>query len=63
MESLIRDIRYGVRTLVKTPGFSLIAIMVMALGIGSTVALFTVVHSVLLKPLPLPSIDRLVRAY
>lgn len=63
MESLLRDIRYGIRTLAKTPGFSLTAIIVMALGIGSTVALFTVVHSVLLKPLPLPNIDRLVRVY
>lgn len=63
MSSLLRDLRYGIRTLSRTPGFSGIAILVMALGIGSTIALFTVVHSVLLKPLPLPGIDRLVRAY
>lgn len=63
METILRDVRYGIRTLARTPGFSLIAIVVMALGIGSTIALFTVVHSVLLKPLPLPGIDRLVRAY
>jgi putative ABC transport system permease protein len=63
MESLIRDLRYGIRTLARTPGFSLIAIIVMALGIGSTIALFTVVDSVLLKSLPLPAADRLVRAF
>ncbi|MFZ0662046.1 MAG: ABC transporter permease [Acidobacteriaceae bacterium] len=63
MESLLRDFRYGIRTLGRTPGFSFLVILVMALGIGSTVALFTVVHSVLLKPLPLPGVDRLVRVY
>jgi predicted permease len=63
MESLLRDLRYGIRTLAHTPGFSLIAILVMALGIGSTIALFTVVNSVLLEPLPLPGADRLVRAF
>jgi putative ABC transport system permease protein len=63
LDSLIRDFRYGIRTLARTPGFSLLAIFVMALGIGSTVALFTVVHSVLLKPLPLPDADRLVMLY
>lgn len=63
MESLLRDLRYGTRTLARTPGFSFIVVLVMALGIGATIALFTVVHSVLLKPLPLPGIDRLVRVY
>ena len=63
MESLLRDLRYGTRTLARTPGFSAIVILVMALGIGSTIALFTVVNSVLLKPLPLPAVDRLVRAF
>ncbi|MBV8632818.1 MAG: ABC transporter permease [Silvibacterium sp.] len=60
---LLRDLRYGIRTLARTPGFSLIAILVMALGIGATAALFTVVDSVLLKPLPLPDVDRLVMIY
>ncbi len=62
-DSLFRDFRYGIRTLARTPGFSLIAILVMALGIGATAALFTVVHSVLQKPLPLPDGDHLVMVY
>ena len=63
MESLLRDVRHGARALARTPGFSVIVIVVMALGIGATVALFTIVHSVLLKPLPLPGADHLVNAY
>jgi predicted permease len=62
-DSLIRDFRCGIRTLARTPGFSLVAIVVMALGIGASAALFTVVHSVLIKPLPLPDVDRLVAIY
>jgi putative ABC transport system permease protein len=60
---LLRDIRYGIRTLTRTPGFAAIAIVVMALGIGANVALFTVVRSVLLKPLPYRDPDRLVSIY
>jgi predicted permease len=63
MDLLIRDLRYTIRNLARTPGFSIIVILVMALGIGATAALFTVVHSVLLKPLPLPDDNRLVMAY
>ncbi len=63
LESLLRDIRYSVRTLVRTPGFALIAILVMALGIGANVALFTIVHSVLLKPLPFQNPARLIAVY
>ena len=63
LESLLRDVRYGVRTLRRTPGFAAIAILVMALGIGANVALFTVVRSVLLKPLPFNDPDRLVMVY
>jgi putative ABC transport system permease protein len=63
LEALVRDVRYSVRTLVRAPGFSIAAIVVMALGIGATVALFTVVHSVLLKPLPFQDPDRLMMLY
>jgi predicted permease len=62
-ENLTRDLRYTVRTLARTPGFTLTAILVMALGIGATTALFTVVRSVLLNPLPYPQSSRLVSLY
>ena len=63
LESLARDLRFSSRTLRRTPGFTVIAIVVMALGIGANVALFTVVRGVLLKPLPFQDPDRLVMLY
>src|SRR5260370_3647742 len=63
LESLARDLRFSLRTLRRTPGFTVIAILVMALGIGANVALFTVVRGVLLKPLPFHDPDRLVMLY
>jgi predicted permease len=63
LESLARDLRLSLRTLRRTPGFTVIAILVMALGIGANVALFTVVRSVLLKPLPFDDPDHLVMLY
>src|ERR1700761_2155065 len=60
LESLARDLRFSLRTLGRTPGFTVIAILVMALGIGANVALFTVVRGVLLRPLPFNDPDRLV---
>jgi predicted permease len=63
LENLVRDLRIGVRTLFRSPGFSLIAILVMALCIGATTSLFTVVRSVLLRPLPFRDPDRLVMIY
>src|ERR1700723_1855236 len=62
-EQLIRDFRYGLRALARSPGFSSTVILVMALGIGATVAMFTVVHAVLMKPLPFQDQERLVRIY
>jgi putative ABC transport system permease protein len=63
LESLLHDVRYSIRTLRRTPGFAAIAILVIALGIGAHVAIFTVVRSVLLKPLPYSDPDRLVSIY
>jgi predicted permease len=63
LEGLARDAKYAVRALLRTPGFSVVAIAVMAIGIGVSVALFTVVRSVLLRPLPFPHPDRLVALY
>src|SRR5580693_8561207 len=60
LESLARDLRLSLRTLRRSPGFTVIAILVMALGIGANVGLFTVVRGVLLKPLPFQDPDRLV---
>ncbi len=63
LELLMRDARYGVRSLRRTPGFSLIAIAVMALCIGAATSLFTVVRSVLLRPLPFRDPGRMVMLY
>jgi predicted permease len=63
LEGWARDTKYAMRTLLRTPGFSAVAIAVMAIGIGASVALFTVVRSVVLRPLPFPRSDRLVALY
>jgi predicted permease len=63
LEQFGRDMRLSARTLSRTPGFALAAILVMALGIGATTALFAVVHSVLLRPLPFKNPERLVRLF
>ena len=60
MENLIKDIRFGVRSFLKRPGFLIIAVSTLALGIGATTAMFTVVNSVLLRPLQFPEPERIV---
>src|SRR5438876_4348047 len=61
IETDLRNVRISIRTLARAPGFAFISILVIAIGIGANVALFTVVRSVLLKPLPFKEPERLLR--
>ncbi|UCD58802.1 MAG: hypothetical protein JSV16_06765, partial [Candidatus Hydrogenedentota bacterium] len=60
MGTLWQDVRYGVRMLVRNPAFSVVAVLTLALGIGASTAMFSVVNTFILNPVPLPGGNRLV---
>ncbi|HYK10402.1 MAG TPA: ABC transporter permease [Gemmatimonadales bacterium] len=63
LDSLSQDLRYGVRTLLKVPGFTIVAVLTLALAIGANTAVFSVMNGVLLQPLPFPHQDRILFLY
>src|SRR5262245_24185703 len=63
LETLWQDLRYGLRMMLKNPGFATIAVLTLALGIGANTAIFSVVNVLLFKPLPYPDSERLMQLY
>jgi putative ABC transport system permease protein len=63
MRTILQDLRYGLRMLAKAPGFTAVAVLTLALGIGTTTAIFSVVYGVLLRPLPYPDSNRIMAVF
>src|SRR5713226_3126208 len=61
METLLADVRHSFRTLIQSPGFTIVAVLALALGIGANTAIFSVIDRVLLRPLPFPDSERIMR--
>src|SRR5213594_4743960 len=61
MGTLVQDVKYGFRMLVKNPGFTAVAVLTLALGIGANSAVFSAIDAILLRPLPFPQGDELLR--
>ena len=61
MDSVLHDLRYALRQAIKNPGFALVAVISLALGIGATTAVFSVIYAALINPYPYPGADRIVQ--